>query len=116
MGQGAADGARPHGQEQVMDGRPRIARWLAAILRPINGWFMKWYFRIEVTGGHNIPASGPFILTPLHRSRWDAFMLYCAVGSRLLYFLTSHDEVVGLQGWFMRRLGVIPIDTRRPSP
>ena len=43
-------------------------------------------------------------------------MLYCAVRRRLLYFMTSHDEVVGLQGWFMRRLGVIPINTERPAP
>jgi len=43
-------------------------------------------------------------------------MLYCAAGRRLLYFMTSHDEVVGLQGWFMRRMGAFPINTQRPSP
>lgn len=99
-----------------MKERPQIVKWMAAILRPMHGWFMTRYFRIEVIGEHHIPTSGSFILTPLHRSRWDPFMLYCAVRRRLLYFVTSHDEVVGLQGWFMRRLGVIPINTRRPSP
>ena len=43
-------------------------------------------------------------------------MLYCAVARRFLYFMVSHDEVVGVQGWFMRRMGGFPINTQRPSP
>jgi 1-acyl-sn-glycerol-3-phosphate acyltransferase len=43
-------------------------------------------------------------------------MLYCAVSRRLLYFMTSHDEVAGFQGWFMKRMGAFPINTQRPSP
>ena len=85
-------------------------------LLPVPRGFMRRYFRIEVSGEGNIPTSGPFILAPTHRSRWDPFMLYCAVSRRILYFMTSHDEVVGLQGWIMRRMGVIPINTQRPSP
>jgi 1-acyl-sn-glycerol-3-phosphate acyltransferase len=76
---------------------------------------MRVYFRIEVSGAHHIPASGPFILAPVHRSRWDPFMVYCAVAGRILYFMTSHDEVVGLQGWVMRRVGAFAINTQRPS-
>jgi 1-acyl-sn-glycerol-3-phosphate acyltransferase len=95
---------------------PHVSRWLAAVLFPLHALFMRRYFKIEVSGEHNIPWSGPFILAPLHRSRWDAFMLYCAVARRFLYFMTSHDEVVGFQGWFMRRMGAFPINTQRPSP
>ena len=99
-----------------MNNRPYISRLLAAIAFPIHAVFMERYFRIEVSGGENIPSSGPFILAPTHRSRWDAFMLYCAVRGRYLYFMTSHDEVVGLQGRLMRRMGAFPIDVRRPGP
>ena len=95
---------------------PHVSRWLAAVLSPLHAVFMSCYFKIEVSGEHNIPSSGPFILAPTHRSRWDPFMVYCAVTRRFLYFMTSHDEVVGLQGWFMRRLGAFPINTQRPSP
>jgi 1-acyl-sn-glycerol-3-phosphate acyltransferase len=93
-----------------------MSRWLGAIAFPFHAFFMKRYFRIEVSGGENIPSSGPFIIAPTHRSRWDPFMLYCAVRGRILYFMTSHEEVVGLQGWLMRRMGAFPIDVRRPSP
>ena len=102
--------------EQGMTDRPHVSRWLAAMLFPLHAIFMKWYFKIEVSGEHNIPSSGPFILTPTHRSRWDPLMVYYAVSRRFLYFMTSHDEVVGLQGWFMRRMGAFPINVVRPSP
>lgn len=95
---------------------PRVSRWLAAILFPIQAVFMRLYFRVEVAGAGRIPASGPCILAPTHRSRWDGFMLYCATRRRYLYFLISHVEVVGLQGWLMRRLGGFPINTERPGP
>ncbi len=95
---------------------PQVSRWLAVVLFRLHALLMRRYFKIEVSGEHNIPSSGPFILAPLHRSRWDAFMLYCAVARRFLYFMVSHDEVVGLQGWFMRRMGGFPINTQRPSP
>jgi 1-acyl-sn-glycerol-3-phosphate acyltransferase len=95
---------------------PHVSRWLAAIFFAIHAAFMRRYFRIEVSGAGNIPLSGPFILAPTHRTRWDPFMLYCVVSRRLLYFMTSHDEVVGFQGWFMRRMGAFPINTQRPSP
>ena len=99
-----------------MNNRPRMSRLLASIVFPFHAVFMTRYFRVEVTGGENIPSSGAFILAPTHRSRWDPFMLYCAVKGRYLYFMTSHDEVVGLQGWLMRRMGAFPLDVRRPSP
>ena len=107
---------RTHQPEQAMADRPHVSRWLAAMLFPLHAIFMRCYFKVEVSGEHNIPSSGPFILTPIHRSRWDPFMVYYAVSRRFLYFMTSHDEVVGLQGWFMRRMGAFPINVLRPSP
>lgn len=93
---------------------PHIAPWLAIILRPIHTVFMRLFFRLKVTGQEHIPKTGPVILTPTHRSRWDPMMLPCST-MRLLRSLTSHDEFVGVQGWFMKRLGAFAVNTRRPS-
>src|SRR5947209_1308162 len=87
----AAKIRRDH-QERARKEFPHVSRWLAAVLFPLHAVFMRWYFKIEVFGAHNIPSSGPFILAPVHRSRWDPFMVYCAVARRFLYFMTSHDE------------------------
>jgi 1-acyl-sn-glycerol-3-phosphate acyltransferase len=116
MDQQIAGKLRDRRPQQFVKGRPFLSRWLMAILFPLHAIFMRRYFRIEVSGAHNIPSSGPFLLAPTHRSRWDAFLLYFAVTRRRLYFLSSHDEFVGLQGWFMGRLGSFPINVKRPSP
>ena len=107
---------RLHRRDRSANDRPYVSRWLASILFPIHALFMKRYFKIEISGEHNIPTTGPFIMTPLHRSRWDPFVLYCAVPHRLLYFMVSHVEIAGLQGWFMTKMGSYPIDAQRPSP
>lgn len=95
--------------------RSRIAPWLWWFLRPIHWVLMRTYFRVTVVGREHIPRSGPVILSPTHRSRWDTLVLY-RVTYRPLRFLTSHDEFVGAQGWMMKRMGAFPVNTKRPGP
>jgi 1-acyl-sn-glycerol-3-phosphate acyltransferase len=95
--------------------RSHFSRWLVVLLRPIHALLVRLYFRVESANLDGIPAHGPVLLAVTHRSRWDPVVLYCAT-RRLLRFPASHDEFVGAQGWFMRRLGSFPIDTRRPAP
>lgn len=94
--------------------RSQVAPWLVALLRPVHFLFMKLYFRVEVVGREHIPAAGPVLIAPTHRSRWDTLALYCA-NRRPMRFLTSHNEIAGFQGWFIRRLGAFAINTKRPS-
>jgi 1-acyl-sn-glycerol-3-phosphate acyltransferase len=75
---------------------------------------MHLYLHVEVSNPERIPTRGPVILVPTHRSRWDPVVLYCATPRRLR-FMASHDEFIGIQGWFMRHLGTFPVNTRRPS-
>jgi 1-acyl-sn-glycerol-3-phosphate acyltransferase len=123
IGEATGDAMGPqtfgNGRQQAPDplrvDSPRVSRWLAALLFPLHAVFMRRFFRFEVTGEDVIPSSGPFILAPTHRSRWDGFFLYTAVTNRLLYFMVSHEEFVGLQGLLMRRLGAFPIAVQRPT-
>ena len=78
------------------------------------------YFRdIQVRGQSNIPPSGPVILAPTHRARWDSIVLPLVAGRsvtrRDLHFMVTSDEVKGIQGWFIRRLGGFAINVRSPS-
>ena len=98
-----------------------VSPWLIHIFWPIHWLILRLYFRVQVHHPERLPAEGPVILAPTHRTRWDTLMLYQAARYaprfRILRFLTSHDEVAkGLQGWFVRRLGAFPINTRRPTP
>jgi len=78
-----------------------------------------FFSKITVTGQENIPLTGGVILAPTHRSRWDALILPYAVGRlvsrRDLRFMVSANEIKGVQGWFIRRLGGFPVNTDHPG-
>ncbi|WP_008310214.1 lysophospholipid acyltransferase family protein [Leptolyngbya sp. PCC 6406] len=78
-----------------------------------------YFGRITISGQDNLPTQGPIILAPTHRSRWDSILLPMAVGrpvtGRDLHFMVTSDEVQGIQGWFIRRLGGFPVNTRHPT-
>lgn len=78
------------------------------------------YFRnVKIVGQQNVPHSGPTILAPTHRARWDSIVLPYAAGrsvtGRDLHFMVTADEVRGVQGWFIRRLGGFAVNVRSPS-
>ena len=79
------------------------------------------FFReLTVLGAQHLPREGPVLLAPTHRSRWDALLLPHAAGRRRTgrdcRFMVSIDEMTGLQGWFLQRLGCFPVNPRRPGP
>jgi 1-acyl-sn-glycerol-3-phosphate acyltransferase len=76
------------------------------------------YFKqIQITGQEHLPHAGAVILAPTHRSRWDALLVAYATGrlvtGRDLRFMVSIDEMKGLQGWFLKRLGCFPVNPRK---
>lgn len=97
----------------------KISPWLSALAYPVGYYgIMPLYFsRIDVIGRENIPHSGPVIIAPTHRSRWDALVVPYAVGrygsGRDLRFMVTATEVQGVQGWFIKRLGGFPINLER---
>ncbi|HEY9648277.1 MAG TPA: 1-acyl-sn-glycerol-3-phosphate acyltransferase [Chroococcidiopsis sp.] len=99
----------------------RCSPWLSAVAYPLAcKVVLPFYFQtITVIGQENIPTDGPVILAPTHRSRWDALILGYAAGrwatGRDLRFMVTSDEVKGLQGWFIRRLGGFPVNPRNPA-
>lgn len=99
----------------------RVCHWLTLILYPLaRRLLMPLYFRhLKVTGQENLPKTGPVILAPTHRSRWDALLIPYAAGkhvtNRDLRYMVSEDEMKGIQGWFIRRMGGFPVNTRHPG-
>ncbi len=99
----------------------RVSPWLAPLAYFLGCRIvLPLYFgKLTVTGQENLPATGPVILAPTHRSRWDALVVPGITGrtvtGRDLTFMVSANEASGLQGWFVRRLGGFPVNTDRPS-
>ncbi|MBC6419617.1 MAG: 1-acyl-sn-glycerol-3-phosphate acyltransferase [Prochloron sp. SP5CPC1] len=94
----------------------RISPWLIAPLYPMAKYaLLPLYFgSIQITGREKIPTTGPVIIAPTHRSRWDAIIVSLAMGrlvsGRDLRFMVSADEMKGFQGWLVKRLGGFPVD------
>lgn len=98
-----------------------VSPWLTPLIYLLGGRILlPFYFRqIEVVGQEHLPLSGPVVLAPTHRSRWDAFIIPYVTGrattGRDLRYLVSEDEMQGIQGWIIRRVGGFPVDTKRPT-
>ncbi len=98
-----------------------ISPWISKVLYPIGCYLVLPLFfkKIKINGQENIPTDGSVIVAPTHRSRWDALIVPYAVGrlssGRDLRFMVSANEVKGLQGWIIRRMGGFPVDTDRPQ-
>src|SRR5919202_5151126 len=99
----------------------RVCHWLTPIIYPLGCHVIMPFFfgQLKVTGQENIPRTGPVILAPTHRSRWDALVIPYAAGKpvtgRDLRYMVSEDEIKGIQGWFIRRMGGFPVNTRHPG-
>ena len=99
-----------------------INPWLAPLAMvltqdvALSGFFRRG---VRVLGAEHLPMDGPLLLAPTHRSRWDALMLPRAAGRRVTgrdcRFMVSSDEMAGLQGWFLHRLGCFPVNPRKPA-
>ncbi len=99
----------------------RVSPWLTKIVHPLGQFIvLPTVFReIEIIGKEYIPHSGAVILAPTHRTRWDAILVPYAVGpyvtGRNSRFMVSADEMKGIQGWFVRRMGGFAIDPDKPG-
>jgi 1-acyl-sn-glycerol-3-phosphate acyltransferase len=93
---------------------------VTSVIYPFGQLFLPNYFwQIKILGQENLPRTGATILAPTHRSRWDSMLIPYIAGpyalGRNVRFMTSANEMKGLQGWFVRRLGGFPVDTTNPS-
>lgn len=109
----------PSQGEQRREIASRISPVLMSIAYPLFKYLVLpgFFQQIQVTGQENLPREGAVILAPTHRSRWDPLLVAYAAGrlvtGRDLRFMVSIDEMKGVQGWFIERLGGFPVNTRK---
>lgn len=99
----------------------RVSPWLTPILYPLGQRLVLplHFGKIEVRGQENLPTNGPVIVAPTHRSRWDAILVPAIIGKsatgRDPRYMVSINEMRGIQGWFIRRMGGFAVDPKHPS-
>ena len=98
-----------------------ISPWLSPLAMTVTQDLVlpAWFGPILVIDPQHLPRAGPVLLAPTHRARWDALVLPRAAGRRVTgrdcRFMVTIDEMKGVQGWFLHRLGCFPVDQGRPA-
>ncbi len=98
-----------------------VSPWLSRLVYPLGCYLLlpTYFGKLEIIGRENIPRSGPVLLAPTHRSRWDALIVPYTAGrwktGRDLRYMVSENEMRGLQGWVIHRMGGFPVDPKHPG-
>jgi long-chain acyl-CoA synthetase len=89
---------------------------LFLFMRLIYGW-ARLYFRMRVEGSETLPAGGPYLICPNHRSYLDAVLLSSvlprAVIEKIFFLGISAYFAGGARSSFARVLKIIPVDAER---
>ncbi|HUC04986.1 MAG TPA: lysophospholipid acyltransferase family protein [Acidimicrobiales bacterium] len=96
------------GRHQDFEVDPRVTALYRAQRAALIGTLGLW-FRPEVTGKENVPATGPVILAPVHRSFADfSFAAFCT--PRKIFFMTKDEmwERKWLGRWLLT-VGAFPV-------
>jgi 1-acyl-sn-glycerol-3-phosphate acyltransferase len=88
-------------------GRGVLAPLYAAIRFLLVGVMRVW-FRLRVSGREHVPAEGPAIIAPNHKSFMDAFVVGVATRRRVRY-MAKTEIFRGPLAWLLVRLGAFPV-------
>jgi 1-acyl-sn-glycerol-3-phosphate acyltransferase len=85
-----------------------VSKPLYALVRGIVAPFLRIWFRMRVSGAEHIPAEGPAIVAPNHKSFWDSFFIGVCT-RRHLRFMAKTELVQARYGRLLVRLGAFPV-------
>ena len=88
------------------------SRLLYAIVRSLVVPFMRIYFRMHIAGAEHVPAEGPAIVAPNHKSFYDAFFL--AACTRRHVRFKAKSELIGAHRY--RGALLRPLPEAAPGP
>lgn len=89
-------------------------RWYR-VARAIVEAFCRLFWRLEVIGREHIPASGPFVLAPIHRSNIDTLVAACASRRRMRFMAKDSMWSFAPMGRLVSSLGGFPVHRGMPD-
>ena len=82
---------------------------LYSVAKALVGVFNRLVFRVSVIGKNRLPE-GPVVLCPNHISYMDPLFVACAIDRRITAIAKASLFEKPFVGWFLRRLGIIPVN------
>lgn len=88
--------------------------WVVQITKIIGKMLLTPHFRLVVNGLENLPKETAFVLLPKHQ-RWQDIPILALATPRRLFYIAKYELFKNPIGrWFMRSLGGIPLNRKRP--
>lgn len=88
---------------------PAFARQVYSVVRGAIAAFAKLYWRLRVDGAERLPASGAFILAPVHRSNIDTPIMATLTRRYMRYLGKEEMWKYGWSAWLWDTLGAFPV-------
>lgn len=92
-----------------MAGQGLGSRIAYGIARVAVGVFTRLWTRLEVEGREHVPATGPFVLAPVHRSNMDTPISSCLTRRRLRFMGKDTLWKRRPAAWLLSALGGFPV-------
>jgi 1-acyl-sn-glycerol-3-phosphate acyltransferase len=87
----------------------RLERTSYGLIRGAFFGLAKAYFRLEIHGAEHVPAHGPFVLAPVHRSNLDFILVATVRRPRMRYMGKASIWKSKALGRFVSMLGAFPV-------
>ncbi len=79
------------------------------VFRAVICGFTRIFTRLRIEGREHLPASGPYILAPVHRSYVDTPIVACVTPRRIRFMGKAEVWDTGWAGWLASTLGAFPV-------
>jgi len=95
--------------ETFMAGLGPASRGFYFVVRAAVAGFTRAFTRMSIEGRHHIPATGPFVLAPVHRSNMDTPIVSCLTRRRMRFMGKDSLWKGGPVSWVLSSLGGFPV-------
>jgi 1-acyl-sn-glycerol-3-phosphate acyltransferase len=87
----------------------RWQRWFYQVARAAVAGFCYSFWRARFEGREHVPTSGPFVLSPVHRSNVDTLLMGCVTRRRMRFLGKDSMWKYRWSAWLFTSLGGIPV-------
>ncbi len=88
----------------------RASRVAYVIFRSLVCWFTMAFTRMRIEGREHLPATGAYVLAPIHRSYVDTPITACVSTRRIRFMGKQEIWKYASVGWLVSALGAFPVN------
>ncbi|HMP88656.1 MAG TPA: lysophospholipid acyltransferase family protein [Kiritimatiellia bacterium] len=94
--------------------QPSYSAWVYKTSRVLLLCWLRWKFKLKVSGENNVPEQGGVIIASNHASYLDPPLLACPLKHRVVRFMARDTLFINpMARWYFFRTGVVPLSRDR---